>query len=46
MVMLYRSEFVDRFEGDLSKVTQQQQRRKEDDYFTHYDNMISNFEKH
>ena len=46
MAMLYRGEFVDRFEGDLSRVTQQQQKRKEDDYFTHYDSMISNFEKH
>ena len=46
MAMLYRGEFVDRFEGDLSRVTNQQQNIKEDDYFSHYDTMIANFEKH
>lgn len=39
MVMLYRGEFVDKFEGDLSR-TGQEHKIQEDDYFKQYDDMI------
>lgn len=42
MVMLYRGEFVDKFEGDLSK-TGQEHKTQEDDYFKQYDAMISKY---
>ena len=45
MVMLYRGEFVDRFEGDLSR-TKQEQQIIEDDYFKQYDTMKAIYEKH
>ena len=45
MVMLYRGEFIDRFEGDLSR-TKQEQQIIEDDYFKQYDTMKAIYEKH
>lgn len=44
MVMLYRGQFVDMFEGNLSKAGQQEP-VEEDDYFKHYDEMIKVYEK-
>lgn len=45
MVMLYRGEFVDKYEGDLSR-TRHQEKIKEDSYFKQYDTMKAMFEKH
>ena len=45
MVMLYRGEFVDKYEGDLSR-TRHQEKIKEDNYFKQYDTMKAMFEKH
>lgn len=45
MVMLYRGEFVDRYEGDLSR-TRHQEKIEEDSYFKQYDTMKIMFEKH
>lgn len=44
MVMLYRGQFVDMFEGNLSRAGQQEP-VEEDDYFKHYDEMIKVYEK-
>ena len=44
MVMLYRGQFVDMFEGNLSRAGQQEP-IEEDDYFKHYDEMIKVYEK-
>lgn len=44
MVMLYRGQFVDMFEGNLSRAGQQEP-VEEDDYFKHYDEMIKTYEK-
>ena len=41
-VMLYRGEYLDRYEGDLSKINQPQLPKKEDDYFIrNYDSKFS-----
>lgn len=45
MVMLYRGEFIDKYEGDLSR-TRHQEKIEEDSYFKQYDTMKSMFEKH
>lgn len=45
MVMLYRGEFVDKYEGDLSR-TRHQEKIEEDNYFKQYDTMKAMFEKH
>lgn len=45
MVMLYRGEFIDKYEGDLSR-TRHQEKIKEDNYFKQYDTMKAMFEKH
>lgn len=45
MVMLYRGEFIDKYEGDLSR-TRHQEKIKEDSYFKQYDTMKAMFEKH
>lgn len=45
MVMLYRGEFIDKYEGDLSR-TRHQQKIEEDSYFKQYDTMKAMFEKH
>lgn len=45
MVMLYRGEFVDKYEGDLSR-TRHQEKIEEDNYFKQYDIMKAMFEKH
>lgn len=39
MVMLYRGEFMDRFEGDLSRAAEQQEKQPEDSHFSQYDEM-------
>ena len=44
MVMLYRGQFVDMFEGNLSRAGNQEP-VEEDDYFKHYDEMIKVYEK-
>ena len=44
MGMLYRGQFVDMFEGNLSRAGQQEP-VEEDDYFKHYDEMIKVYEK-
>lgn len=44
MVMLYRGEFVDKFEGDLSR-TSQELKIQEDDYFKEYDVMLEQYKK-
>lgn len=44
MVMLYRGQFVDMFEGNLSRAGNQEP-IEEDDYFKHYDEMIKVYEK-
>lgn len=44
MVMLYRGQFVDMFEGNLSRAGNQDP-VEEDDYFKHYDEMIKVYEK-
>lgn len=43
MVMLYRGEFIDKYEGDLSR-TRREEEVKEDEYFTHYDLMKRQYE--
>lgn len=43
MVMLYRGQFIDMYEGDLTKAGQTV-KTKEDDYFKQYDEMILAFE--
>lgn len=45
MVMLYRGEFIDKYEGDLSR-TRHQEKIEEDSYFKQYDTMKAMFEKH
>lgn len=45
MVMLYRGEFIDKYEGDLSR-TRLQEKIEEDSYFKQYDTMKAMFEKH
>lgn len=45
MVMLYRGEFIDKYEGDLSR-TRHQEKIEEDNYFKQYDTMKVMFEKH
>jgi hypothetical protein len=45
MVMLYRGEFIDRFEGDLTR-TGKQEEVVEDNYFKHYDTMKAMLESH
>ena len=45
MVMLYRGEFIDKYEGDLSR-TRHQEKTEEDSYFKQYDTMKTMFEKH
>lgn len=45
MVMLYRGEFIDKYEGDLSR-TRHQEKIEEDNYFKQYDTMKAMFEKH
>ena len=44
MVMLYRGQFIDMYEGDLSRAGNQEP-VEEDDYFKHYDEMIKVYEK-
>ena len=44
MVMLYRGQFVDMFEGNLSRAGNQEP-VEEDDYFKHYDEMMKKYEK-
>lgn len=44
MVMLYRGQFIDMYEGDLSRAGNQEP-VEEDDYFKHYDEMIKTYEK-
>ena len=44
MVMLYRGQFVDMFEGNLSRAGNQEP-VEEDDYFKHYDEMIKTYKK-
>lgn len=43
MVMLYRGEFIDKYEGDLSR-TRREEEVKEDEYFAHYDLMKRQYE--
>lgn len=43
MVMLYRGEFIDKYEGDLSR-TRREEEVKEDEYFAHYDFMKRQYE--
>lgn len=43
MVMLYRGQFIDMYEGDLTRAGQTVQ-TKEDDYFKQYDEMILAYE--
>lgn len=44
MVMLYRGEFVDKFEGNLYR-TGQELKIQEDDYFKEYDSMLEQYKK-
>ena len=43
MVMLYRGQFIDMYEGDLTRAGQTV-KTKEDDYFKQYDEMILAYE--
>ena len=43
MLMLYRGQYVDLYEGDLSRTVKQEE-TVEDDYFKQYDTMIEKFE--
>lgn len=45
MVMLYRGQFIDLYEGDLSRVKHNGVDLKEDDHFAQYDIMKKQFEK-
>lgn len=45
MVMLYRGQFVDMYERDLSRVSESNI-TEEDDYFKQYDEMMKRFENH
>lgn len=44
MAMLYRGEFVDMYEGDLSKANDWSQPQPEDEYFKQYDDMMQELE--
>ena len=45
MVMLYRGQFVDMYERDLSRASESNV-NEEDDYFKQYDEMMKRFENH
>ena len=45
MVMLYRGQFVDMYERDLSRASESNV-NEEDDYFKQYDDMMKRFENH
>ena len=44
MVMLYRGEFMDLYEGNLSRVNDNLEHEVEDEYFQEYDQMMQQFE--